>query len=160
MAIQRVLVPVDFSAPSLHALDYAVDFARPLDAEIIVLFVVEPIYSVTPGDLYAPSSELTALMQEQRRQGREQLVELEARLKKGSAKIRTVLEDGLAYQAIVAAAHKLKADLVVMATHGRTGLSHLFMGSVAEKVVRTADCPVLTLRAPVGRKTRRLKRTR
>ena len=160
MAIQRVLVPVDFSAPSLHALDYAVDFARPLDAEIIVLFVVEPIYSVTPGDLYAPSSELTALMQEQRRQGREQLVELEARLKKHYAKLRTLLEDGLAYQAIVAAAHKLKVDLVVMATHGRTGLSHLFMGSVAEKVVRTADCPVLTLRAPVGRKTRRLKRTR
>ena len=160
MAIKRVLVPVDFSAPSLQALDYAVDFARPLDAEIVVLFVVEPIYSVTPGDLYAPSSELTVLMQEQRRQGREQLVETEARLKKRYPKVRTVLEDGLAYQAIVAAADKLKADLIVMATHGRTGLSHLFMGSVAEKVVRTAGCPVLTVRVSQGRKTRRTKRTR
>jgi universal stress protein A len=159
MAIQRVLVPVDFSSPSLRALDYAVDFARPLDAEIVVLFVVEPIYSVTTGDLYAPSSELTALMQEQRRQGRTQLVELAARLKKRYAKIRTVLEDGLAYQAIGAAANRLKADLIIMATHGRTGLSHLFMGSVAEKVVRTAGCPVLTVRAAQGRKTRRTKRT-
>jgi universal stress protein A len=158
MAIQRVLVPVDFSAPSLQAVDYAVDFARPLDAEIVVLFVVEPIYSVTAGDLYAPSSELTALMQEQRRQGREQLAELDARLKKRYPKVRTVLEDGLAYQAIVAAAHKLKADIVVMATHGRTGLSHLFMGSVAEKVVRTAGCPVLTVRAAARRQRRRGKR--
>jgi nucleotide-binding universal stress UspA family protein len=97
-------------------------------------------------------------MQEQRRQGREQLVELEARLKKRYAKIRTVLEDGLAYQAIVAAASKLKADLVIMATHGRTGLSHLFMGSVAEKVVRTASCPVLTVRAAEAPARRRRKR--
>jgi len=158
MVIKRILVPVDFSPPSLQALDYAVDFARPLDAEIVALYVVEPIYSVTAGDLYAPSSELTALMQEQRRQGREQLVELEARLTRRYAKIRTALEDGLAYQEIVAAASKLKADLVVMATHGRTGLSHLFMGSVAEKVVRTASCPVLTVRASQVRQRRRSKR--
>jgi nucleotide-binding universal stress UspA family protein len=68
MGIKRILVPVDFSAPSLRAVDYAIDFARPLGAELIVVFVVEPIYSITPGDLYAPSSELSYLMREQRQQ--------------------------------------------------------------------------------------------
>ena len=112
MAIKHILVPVDFSAPSLRALDYAIDFARPLDAELIVVFVVEPIYSITPGELYAPSSELSYLMQEQRQQGKEQLAQLEARLQKRSKKLRTVLGDGLAYQAIVDAAKKLaKFDL-------------------------------------------------
>jgi universal stress protein A len=158
MAIKHILVPVDFSAPSLRAVDYAIDFAKPLGAELIIVFVVEPIYSITPGDLYAPSSELTYLMQEQRQQGRQQLGQLATRLQKRHKKLRTVLGDGLAYQAIVDAAKNLKADLIVMATHGRTGLSHLFMGSVAEKVVRTATCPVLTLRVPEGPKGRRAKR--
>lgn len=148
MTIKRILVPVDFSTPSLRALDYAIAFARPLVAELAVLFVVEPIYSITPGDLYAPSAELSALMLEQRRQGKDELGKIEARLKKRYTKIRAVLADGLAYQAIVAAAKQQRVDLIVMATHGRTGLSHLFMGSVAEKVVRSADCPVLTLRVP------------
>ena len=158
MKIKRVLVPVDFSVPSLRALDYAIDLARPLGAELAVLFVVEPIYSITPGDLYAPSAELSALMLEQRRQGKDELAKVEARLKKHYGKVRAVLADGLAYQAIVAAAKKQKVDLIVMATHGRTGLSHLFMGSVAEKVVRSADCPVLTMRVPEKSQQRRHKR--
>jgi len=158
MTIKRVLVPVDFSVPSLRALDYAIDLARPLGAELAVLFVVEPIYSITPGDLYAPSAELSALMLEQRRQGKDELAKVEARLKKRYGKVRAVLADGLAYQAIVAAAKKQKVDLIVMATHGRTGLSHLFMGSVAEKVVRSAHCPVLTMRVPEKSKQRRNKR--
>jgi universal stress protein A len=154
MAIKRILVPVDFSSPSMHALDYAIDVARSLAAEVVVLFAVEPIYSITPGDLYAPASELSALMQEQRRQGRDQLAKIEARLKKRRAKLRTVLADGLAYQVIVSVAEKLKTDLIVMATHGRTGLSHLFIGSVAEKVVRSAGCPVLTIRVPEAQRSR------
>ena len=158
MAIKRILVPVDFSFPSIAALDYAIDFARPLNAELVVEFVVEPIYSITSGDLYAPSAELSYLMQEQRHQGKEQLAQMAARLKKRYGKIRTILQDGLAYQAIVATAKKLKVDLIVMATHGRTGLSHLFMGSVAEKVVRSAGCPVLTVRVPEARGRRPKKR--
>ena len=158
MTIKRILVPVDFSAPAVAALDYALDFARPLGAELVVLYVVEPIYSVTTGDFYAPSAELSVLMQEQRQQGRQQLAQTEARLKKRYDKVRMLLQDGLAYQAIIGAAAKQKADLIIMATHGRTGLSHLFMGSVAEKVVRTAGCPVLTLRVPERPKRKRRAR--
>ena len=123
-----------------------------------MLFAVEPIYSITAGDLYTPSAELSALMQEQRRQGKEQLAKIEARLKPRYDKLRTLLADGLAYQLIVSTAEKLKSDVIIMATHGRTGLSHLFMGSVAEKVVRTAGCPVLTIRVPKGRKSKRTRR--
>jgi nucleotide-binding universal stress UspA family protein len=158
MAIKRILVPVDFSSPSLQVLDYAVDFARPLDAELVVLFVVEPIYSINPGELYAPASEFSFLRQEQRRHGKEQLAQIEARLTKRYAKVHTALQEGLAYQTIVAAAQKQKADLIIMATHGRTGLSHLLMGSVTEKVVRSAGCPVLTVRVSEGRKRKRRAR--
>ena len=156
MSIKRVLVPVDFSAASLQTLDYAVKLGRPFKAELVVLFVVEPIYAVTPGDLYGATAELTALIDEQRRAGKEQLRKLEERIQKRYPKARCVLQTGRAHQAIVDSARRLKADLIVMATHGRTGISHLLMGSVAEKVVRMAACPVLTLRSPVvGRTARR-----
>ena len=158
MSIKRVLVPVDFSAASLQALEYALKLGRPLKAELVVLFVVEPIYAVTPGDLYGATAELTALIDEQRRAGKEQLRKLEARMQKRYAKTRCILQTGRAHQAIVDSARRLKEDLIVMATHGRTGISHLLMGSVAEKVVRTAACPVLTLRGPVvGQPARRAR---
>ena len=78
-------------------------------------------------------------------------------------KLRTLLQTGVrAYEAIVDSARKLKVDLVVMATHGRTGLTHLLMGSVTEHVVRRAACPVLTLRSakPSRRKATRKKSKR
>ena len=146
MAIKRILVPVDFSDGALQALDYAAGLARPSGAELVVLFVVEPVYYATPADMYGASTNLSMLLEEQQRIGREQLARLARRLEKRKLKSRTVLETGVPYQVITDTASKQKADLIVMATHGRTGLSHLLMGSVAERVVRTAVCPVLTVR--------------
>jgi nucleotide-binding universal stress UspA family protein len=151
MRIKRILVPVDFSDNSLQALDYATQLAKPFKAEILVFFVVEPVYYATPADMYGPSANLSMLLDEQRRIGREQLARLSKKLEKRGLKIRTAMQTGTPYQAIVDAAKKLKADLIVMATHGRTGLSHLLMGSVTEKVVRSAACPVLTF-APSKRR--------
>lgn len=137
MTIKRILVPVDFSKASLAGLDYAVQLAKRFKATLAVLFVVEPLY-------YA--GDLGLFLEEQQRFGREELSRLSSRLKKRHLKCRTVVQTGVPYQMIAAEAERWNADVIVLATHGRSGLSHLVMGSVAEKVVRTARCPVLTLR--------------
>jgi nucleotide-binding universal stress UspA family protein len=139
--IKRILVPVDFSPPSVHALDYAINFAKSLRAEVVLVFVVEPLY-------YA--GDLGLFLEEQNRMAHHELAQLERRVQRKRGRCRTLVLRGTPYKEIVAAAKKHKTDLIVMGTHGRTGLSHLVMGSVADKVVRTATCPVLTV--PQGRK--------
>jgi nucleotide-binding universal stress UspA family protein len=158
MTVRKVLVPVDFSAGSQAALDYAVDLFG-AGAQIVVLHVVEPLYYATPADLYASSANLSALLDEQQRVAKEQLARLAQRLTKRRLRVKAVLQTGLPYQTILDAADELKVDLIVMATHGRTGLSHLLLGSVAERVVRSARCPVLTVRAQ-GKKRRSASRKR
>jgi len=147
--ITRILVPVDFSDPSLQALDYAIEFGRPFKPELVVLHVLEPIYYPGPGDMYGPGYDMGLVYREIERAAREQLSRVAATLQKKRLTVRTLLRVGTAYHLIVETAKRLKADLIIMSTHGRTGLSHVLMGSVAERVVRTATCPVLTVR---GRK--------
>lgn len=146
MTIRRMFIPIDFSDSSMLALDYAIDLGGTLGAELTVLFVVEPIYFATPGDLYGTSANLGMLLEEQRRTARDELKKLDERLKKRGVNAKTVLGSGVPHEVIVETAKTRKADLIVMATHGRSGLSHLLMGSVTEKVVRSASCPVLTVR--------------
>jgi nucleotide-binding universal stress UspA family protein len=152
MAIKRILVPVDFSDDSLRALQYAKDFATPFKAELVLLYVVEPIYYATPADMYATSPNLALLIDEQRRSGKAQLARLEAKLAKGRRKVRGVLKAGSPAQVIVDTAKRLKADMIIMSTHGRSGLAHVLLGSVAERVVRGASCPVLTVRRGTSRR--------
>jgi universal stress protein A len=155
MAIKRILIPIDFSDHSLKALAYARDFAKPFGAELCVLYVVEPIYYATPADMYATSPNIALLLDEQRRVGAQQLARIHADLKEKGARVRTLQKTGSAAQSIVDTAKSVKAGLIIMGTHGRTGLSHMLMGSVAEKVVRTAGCPVLTVRREAARKAAR-----
>jgi nucleotide-binding universal stress UspA family protein len=145
--IKRILVPVDLSKHSLKALDYAVELARPLGAELHVLFVVEPIYYAVPDLAGAAAGAVGGLIEEQKQAARAQLEKLRARYAKKRVVLRPLLQTGTPYQAIVAAAKALRADLVVMGTHGRTGLAHALLGSVAERVVRHCASPVLTLRS-------------
>lgn len=144
--IKRVLVPIDFSPPSMKALDYAADFAKPLGAELCVLFVIEPIYYAVPDLAGAAAGSVGGLLDEQRKSAKQQLERLQTRYARRNIKLRALQQTGTPYQAIVDAAKTLRADLIVMSTHGRTGVSHMLMGSVAERVVRTAVCPVLTIR--------------
>ena len=148
MAIKRMLVPIDFSETSLAALDYAVDLARTVRARMTLIHVVEPIYLAVPGDMYAPIPRVDVLLTEQRQTARVELAKLCERIAKKRVKCEAMLATGSVYQCVAAAAKQKKADLIVIGTHGRTGLSHVLLGSVAERVVQTAPCPVLAVRAP------------
>ena len=144
MAIKRILVPIDLSANSLAGLDYAVELAKTLRAELDVLYVVEPLYYAM-SEFAAPA--VGELLEEQRRSSRAELTRIEQRYAR-KVPLRVLQQVGTAHQTVVDTAKRLKADLIVMATHGRTGVSHLLLGSVAERVVRAAGCPVLTVRPP------------
>jgi universal stress protein A len=147
MLLKRILVPVDFSKDSLNAVTYAAEFAQPFGAELLLLYVVEPIYYATPTDPYAVNANVATLIEEQRRLGEQQLARIGADLEKEGQRFRALIKSGSPPQLITDTAKSQRASLIIMATHGRTGLAHMFMGSVAEKVVRTASCPVLTVRS-------------
>jgi universal stress protein A len=160
MAIRRVLVPVDFSGDSLNALAYARDLVKPFNAEVVLVHVIEPIYYATPADMYMTSPNLASIIDEQQRLAAQQLERIAGNLEKKGHRVRTVLKTGSPAQVIIDTAQRTGSDLIVMATHGHTGLAHLFMGSVAEKVVRAAACPVLTVRSMLLKKGKRRKGAR
>ncbi len=151
--MRRILVPIDFSPPALRALAYAIALAKPLRAEVTACFVVEPIYYAVP-DMAGEGVALQALMADQRRHALAQMTRLEQRYARKGVRLATVVVTGLAAEAIAAMAKRLRAEFIVIATHGRTGVSRFLMGSVAERVVRMAPCPVLTVRANLNSRRR------
>jgi nucleotide-binding universal stress UspA family protein len=156
--IRRILVPLDYSPASLRALDYAVELARVFGAELVVLHAVEVSFLPAPGDTYGPRSNMEKVFREFERAAREHVSRIAAQLDMPPGKVRTIVRRGNAGRLIVDGAKRAKADLIVMSTEGRSGLAHAFLGSVAEKVVRTALCPVLTVRA--RKRVRREPRSR
>jgi nucleotide-binding universal stress UspA family protein len=143
--IKRILVPVDFSAPSLRALDYAVELGRALRAKLVLLHAVEPVSYAVAGDMYGLGMDLGNVYLQIERAARARLAGLAGQVRTRRAAVRAVLASGTAHQVILDTAKASKADLIVMSTHGRSGLSHVLIGSVAERVIRTATCPVLTI---------------
>jgi nucleotide-binding universal stress UspA family protein len=150
LMIKRVVVPVDFSKYSLKALDYAVELARQFRAELHAVFVVETVYFGAPG----AGTAVDAFIAAQKASAAAALLRLERRYARRRVRLRTAVLSGAPAVAIRDACIRLGADLIVIATHGRTGISHLLLGSVAEHMVRIAPCPVLTLRPdrPRGRR--------
>lgn len=141
--IRRVLCPVDFSEPSENALDYAIDFAAKFGAEVHLVHVYQlPVYALPDGAMMAGPEFTTKVTSELQKA----LQELADR-KRGESTIETHLVEGIPYKEIVRLSGELGADLVVMGTHGRTGIKHLLLGSVAERVVRSSEIPVITVPA-------------
>lgn len=141
VGLRRILVPVDFSEPSLRAVPYALSFARQFKAELILVHIVEQI--VYPGDWMIPPFPSGDFATE----SREQLIEKLRNTCVGAAgKVTPIVRFGRAWQEIVEIAREQECDMIVMATHGYTGLKHVLLGSVTEKIVRHAPCPVLTVR--------------
>ncbi|HSF23575.1 MAG TPA: universal stress protein [Blastocatellia bacterium] len=149
LPVKTILCPTDFSEPSYEALMYAIELATLFGAEMCVANVV-PVVPPLPTDpnfgFQIPEYE-RGLHADAARKLQEVI---EQRVPK-SLKSRTVIGHGDAGREIVRIAEDERADLIVMATTGMTGLRHILFGSVAEKVVRLASCPVLTVREPVGR---------
>ncbi len=148
-AVRRVLVPIDFSPSSQAALEYANFLAAKLTAALEVLHVWEPPGYVGPDALAL--LPVAAGQPGWQRTRAEVLREVELFLRRSGARPSDVavrVEAGEPSDAILSAAKDGGADLIVMGTHGRTGISRLLIGSVAEAVVRRATCPVMTIRVP------------
>jgi len=149
MKLKRILVPVDFSACSREALRYAAFLASPFDASIDVLHVWEPLPYLAPETLIRVGSTDQTLAQFARTEAARDMEQFLFELSKlGVENARGRLETGHPARTILEVIAKGDYDLVVMGTHGRTGLSRLVVGSVAEKVVRGAVRPVVTVRHP------------
>jgi nucleotide-binding universal stress UspA family protein len=142
--IRRILHATDFSRASERALREAVYLTKDYDAELWVVHVNVPL-TYTAGEFDGP--ELYARLEEStRKEAEASMAKLMRRLQSANVKANTLLLNGQAHEAVTKAAKNKKADLIVIGTHGRTGLSKLFMGSVAGRIVSTAPCPVLTVR--------------
>ncbi|HUH00585.1 MAG TPA: universal stress protein [Kofleriaceae bacterium] len=140
----RILVPVDFSPQARNAVEYALILARHFGADVQLLHVwPETIVPATWGQ--------AAVLDEfaQTQAGKEMRGYLEE-LEGSGIRVLGRLEPGDPVETIVRVAAEEHCDLIIMGTHGRTGLSHFLHGSLAEKVVRLASCPVVTLRVPDG----------
>ena len=146
--ITHILVPTDFSDSADHALAYAVTLADQLGATVHLIHVFDDPDTVSVySDAYVPmpAEVRTALLTDIRRQLATRTTAA------GHEKVTTeVLTGPPPAQAIVEAAKRNQCDLIVMGTHGRHGMAHLLLGSVAERVVRTAMCPVLVVRRPTA----------
>ena len=143
---KKILCPIDFSDASRTALETAADLARRHGASL-TLFHAYPVPGYTfPDGSFVASSKMMEELAEAAKAHLDEWKAMAVRL--GVPGVEAVTAVGEPAHEIVAFAREQKCDLLVLGTHGRTGLSHALMGSVAERVVRKAPCPVLTVRPP------------
>ena len=145
--IKKVLVPIDFSDYSKSALKYAVNFAKSFNAEIILIYVVEPV--IYPPDFSMGQIAMPSINTEWDDRAKEELQKLAKSEIVGTENVKTIIKTGKPFVEIIETAKEENVDLIIIATHGRSGVEHILFGSTAEKVVRKAPCPVLTLREPL-----------
>jgi nucleotide-binding universal stress UspA family protein len=144
---RRILWPTDFSPLAKAALPHALRLAQEGGAELAVVHVLPSTALFAAPEV---SGQIWArLEQENRAAGMAELRRVTQQVKAKGPKLRiqSVLAQGVPFDQILRVAKRLRCDLIVIATHGRTGLRHILMGSVAENVVRRAPCPVLTVRS-------------
>lgn len=143
LRIKSILVPIDFSELSKKALDYAVAFAAQFGARLTLLHVLEPVTGPGLGNLAPLVMENDKLVAD-----RKARLDKLAKQRGISPKIveKLLVRCGRSFVEVADAARTLKIDLIIIATHGFTGLKHTFLGSTTERVVRYAPCPVLVVR--------------
>jgi nucleotide-binding universal stress UspA family protein len=155
MKLRRVLAPTDFSRFSGFALEWAANLAEALQAELILLHVVAEeegrIFEEVIGEgaaVQIPKGIRQSVIEERQKKFQEQIDIVLPRSMKNALKMERILLIGVPFLEIIKTAKEKDVDLIVMGTHGRTGLTHVLIGSVAERVVHHAHCPVLTVKHP------------
>lgn len=152
MQVKTILVPFDFSEYAERALSWAVGLAKDGDAKIVLLHVTPPIPAVAAPDALSLGAfaqvdvpKMEAAMMEAALRRLQKVAEQQATFA-GAIEAKVIMSDP--FWGICHTAEQEHSDLIVMGSHGRTGLAHVFLGSVAERVVRHAVCPVLVVRTP------------
>lgn len=142
----RILVPVDGSEPSERAVSEAINLARSFDADLVFLYVVD--VEAVSIDSYAGD-----VLERLEAHGKEAVANAEERADDAGVTAVTVVREGIPHRVITDVANEEDASMVVMGTHGRTGLGHVLLGSVTERVIRSSPVPVLTVRAETDGET-------
>ena len=138
---KTILCPTDFSEESYRAVEYGLRFATVSDGSLLLAHIIH----VPTGELYQPDGHVLTF-DEAKRRALAQLQAVRQQRLKNYSKCEVLVEIGDPYEQLMAIAKQRKVDLIITATHGRTSLQHLVMGSVAEKIIRHAPCPVLVVR--------------
>ena len=146
MKIEQILFPTDFSKGSYHAMPYAVDFSRHYNAKLYILHI---IYDFTKA-MYShiPHISSDKMLDDITAWAENEIDNCCIEQIRGLSKVEKLVLKGIPYEEIVKFAKDNKIDIIVMGTYGRVGLDKLIFGSTAERVVRKAPCPVLTVRQP------------
>ncbi len=150
MEIKTILVPVDFSEFTEKVLEHAVFFASCLNSRLVVLHVLQTFQineAVTWMETFLPPQPEKDLFDQLRQAAKLKLESIKSRYAGLGISIETRTEEGVPFVEIVRLAADENVDMIIMGSHGRTGIQHLLIGSVAEKVIRKAPCPVLCVKS-------------
>lgn len=145
-SFDRILTAIDFSENSDYAFSYALTLAKQFQSELTIMHVINE-----PVDLrgfYVPHISFNQLEKEIEEGAVKMMEKFTHETLEGFTNYKTAIETGTPYEEIIKKADEINASLIVIGTHGRTGLDHMIFGSTAERVVRGATCPVLTIRLP------------
>ncbi len=140
--IEKILCPIDFSPPSRNALRYANEFAKAMNAKITVMHVIQP--QPITADVNVPYVPLEVEIERHAKDDLEKFIQEEI---SPDILVERVIAFGLPSDCVIAQAKKEDVDVIILGTHGRSGISRLLMGSTAENVIRHASCPVLVVKA-------------
>jgi nucleotide-binding universal stress UspA family protein len=144
--LRRIMHATDFSPASAAALKRAMAMAKADRAQLIIVHVMTPPSLALPGDGYISPSLYEDLEASARAQAQKRLNAVVARARKAGVRATGLLLEGVPHERVARAARAKKVDLLVIGTHGRTGLAKFFLGSVAARLIASVSCPVLTVR--------------
>ncbi len=144
MQIKTILFPTDFSNGARAAMDHAISLAKDYNAKLILLYVIQDI---SIAEWYIPSSiSVTDLVEDMQKSAWNEMEKWNAEVAAQVKDVEKMVVRGVPFVEIIKTAKSKNVDMIVIGTHGRTGIDHMLFGSTAEKVVRKSPCPVLTVR--------------
>jgi nucleotide-binding universal stress UspA family protein len=149
MKVEKILFPTDFSEGSSHALPYAVDLSKHYNARLYILHIIYDIFKATNSHI--PHISADELYREMFEWAQKEIENCGIEEIRRLSNVEKVVLKGIPYEEIIKFAAKEKVDMIVMGTYGRAGLERFLFGSTAERVVRKAPCPVMTVRMPEHR---------